>query len=60
MSRGQVRQETYNQNKGSDFSTYNIIFTKNSIFIPVKDLKYIPRSENSDTTIEQVTYESNF
>lgn len=52
MSRGQVREENYNQSKPKEFSRYNIIFSKNSIFIPVKEVKSIPRGHENDNTIE--------
>lgn len=48
MSRGQIREENYNQNRGDKFSRYNITFNKNSVFIPLKDVPLIPRAVDSN------------
>ncbi len=50
MSRGQIREENYNQNRGEKFSKYNIMFNRGSIFIPIADIPIIPRP--TDTNVE--------
>jgi len=48
MSKGQIREDNYNQKKKEEkFSRYTINFTKNSVFIPVMDIPYIPRATTS-------------
>ncbi len=52
MTRGQIREENYNQNRGDKYSRYNITFTKNSIFIPIKDVSLIPRAMDSNVELK--------
>jgi replication factor A1 len=58
MSRGQIREENYNQTKRKDYSKYNLIFSKDSVFVPVRELSSIPRAANSDPTLEQIIGEN--
>ena len=50
MSRGQIREENYNVNRGEKFSKYNIVFTKNSVFIPLRDISAIPYAVDSSVS----------
>jgi hypothetical protein len=43
MSRGQVREDSFQQNSGQRQSRYNIVFNRGSIFVPLKDISCIPR-----------------
>jgi hypothetical protein len=60
VSRGQMREENYNQSKGKDCSRFNIIFSNSSVFIPVKEISSIPRANQSDITIDDIVSENNF
>ena len=53
MSRGQIREESYNINRGEKFSRYNIIFTKNSVFIPLRDIPTIPYATDSSMSFKE-------
>lgn len=60
ISRGQIREENYNQTKRKDYSKYNIIFSKESVFVPVCELASIPRASTSDPTLQQIIAENDF
>lgn len=60
MSRGQIREENYNQNKGDKYSRFNIIFNKGSVFIPIKDLPQIPRAQDTNVQLKELLGEWNF
>lgn len=59
ISRGQVREQNFNQAKPRDFSKYNIIFTKNSCFVPIKDIPSIPKFVEIDPTLHEIIAEGN-
>jgi len=60
ISRGQIREDNFRQNRGDKFSRYNINFTKNSIFVPIKDIPLIPRATTSSIELKYLTKEWNF
>lgn len=43
ISRGQIREENYNTNKGPKYSRFNISFNQNSVFTPLHDSSLIPQ-----------------
>lgn len=59
ISRGQVREQNFNQAKPRDFSKYNIIFTKNSCFVPIRDIPSIPRFIDPDPTLQEIISQGN-
>ena len=59
MSRGQIREENYNLNRGAKFSKYNIIFTRNSIFVPLRDITVIPYAVDSSVSFSEFLKPSN-
>lgn len=58
ISRGQIREENYNQTKRKDYSKYNLIFNKDTSFIPVRELSCIPKASNSDPTLQDIISEN--
>ena len=59
MSRGQIREESYNLNRGEKFSKYNITFTRNSVFVPLKDIPIIPYAVDSNVMIAELLKDGN-
>lgn len=59
MSRGQIREESYNVNRGEKYSKYNIIFTRNSVFIPLRDVPLIPYAADSNVMIRDLDKKEN-
>ena len=59
MSRGQIREENYNMNRGAKFSKYNITFTRNSIFVPLRDITVIPYAVDSTVSFSELLKPSN-
>lgn len=60
LSRAQIREENYNQTKRKDYSKYNLILSRDTVFIPVKDIPSIPRADQSDPTLQQIIAENDF
>ena len=60
ISRGQIREDNFKQNRGDKFSRYSINLTKNSIFIPIKDIPQIPRANSSCIELKDLTKGWNF
>jgi hypothetical protein len=60
LSRAQIREENYNQTKRKDYSKYNLILSRDTVFVPVKDLSSIPRADQSDPTLQQIIAENDF
>jgi replication factor A1 len=58
MSRGQIREEGYNLNRGDKFSKYNIIFTRNSNFVPLRDIPLIPYAVDASLTFPDLLREA--
>jgi hypothetical protein len=54
MSRGQIREENYKVNRGEKFSKYNITFTRNSVFIPLKDIPSIPYALDTSISFREI------
>ena len=45
VSKGQIREDQYNQNKGRNYSRHTIMFTRNSLFVKISNSELLPHYE---------------
>lgn len=59
MSKGQVREDQFNQNKGSNFSRHTIMFTRNSLFAKISNSELLPQYEAKLTDLGKISQHRN-